>query len=183
MADGAGVRAESAQRLLALTVNPGDRLWRYPLCHAVIGFALRTPLTPNHVTIGHTLLGMTAGALISTGRPAMLVAAGAIYEFRSVLDCFDGVLARARGTASPYGRAMDQIGDFLGFAAFISGSWIAFSRTLGFGRAMAAYGLEQGERADQVGLHEGARVVERVVVVGLGREVDHRVDLADQPVD
>jgi phosphatidylglycerophosphate synthase len=139
MADGAsaGVRAESARRLLALTVNPGDRLWRYPLCHAVIGLALRTPLTPNHVTIGHTLLGMTAGALISTGRPSMLVAAGALYEFRSVLDCFDGVLARARGTASPYGRAMDQAGDFLGFAAFIAGSWVAFSRTLGFGRAMA----------------------------------------------
>ena len=139
MADGgsSNVRMESAKRLLALTVNPADRLWRYPIGHAVVGLALRTPLTPNHVTIGHTLLGISAGVLISSGRPAMLVAAGAMYEIRSILDCFDGVLARARGTSSPYGRAMDQTGDFLGFAAFIAGSWVAFTRTLGFPAAMA----------------------------------------------
>jgi hypothetical protein len=139
MADGgsANVRMESAQRLLALTVNPGDRLWRYPIAHAIVGAALRTPLTPNHVTIGHTLLGMSAGALISTGRPGLLVLAGAMYEVRSILDCFDGVLARAKGTSSPYGRAMDQTGDLLGFIALIVGSWIAFTRTLGFGPAMA----------------------------------------------
>ena len=131
------VRMESAKRLLELTVNPADRLWRYPIGHAVVRAAMRTPLTPNHVTIGHTLLGISAGALISTGRPSLLVLAGVMYEVRSILDCFDGVLARARGTSSAYGRAMDQAGDFLGFAAFIAGSWVAFTRTLGFPRAMA----------------------------------------------
>ena len=30
---------------------------------------------------------------------------------------FDGVLARAKKTSSPYGRALDQLGDSLGFAA------------------------------------------------------------------
>jgi hypothetical protein len=128
---------ETEKRLLELTVNPGDRLWRYPIANAIVGAAVRTPLTPNHVTIGHTLLGMSAGALISTGRPGLLVLAGAMYEVRSILDCFDGVLARAKGTSSPYGRAMDQTGDLLGFAAFIAGSWAAFARTLGFGPAMA----------------------------------------------
>ncbi len=139
MADGGSpsIRMESAKRLLELTVNPADRLWRYPIGHAIVKAALRTPLTPNHVTIGHTLLGISAGALISTGRPSMLVVAGLMFEVRSILDCFDGVLARARGTASPYGRAMDQAGDFLGFAAFVLGSWVAFTRTMGFPRAMA----------------------------------------------
>lgn len=139
MADGSGsnARMEAAKSLLGLTVNPADRLWRYPIGRAIVGAALRTSLTPNHVTIGHTLLGISAGALISTGRPGMLVAAGAMFEVRSILDCFDGVLARAKGTASPYGRAMDQTGDFLGFAAFIIGSWVALSRTLGFAQAMA----------------------------------------------
>lgn len=139
MADGASPkdRMEPARSLLELTVNPADRLWRYPLAHAVVGAALRTPLTATHVTIGHTLLGMSAGVLIGTGRPALLVAAGLMYELRSILDCFDGVLARARGTASPYGRAMDQVGDFLGFAAFVAGSWVALTRAIGFGHAMA----------------------------------------------
>jgi phosphatidylglycerophosphate synthase len=139
MADGSGpsARTETAKSLLGLLVNPADRLWRYPIGHAIVGAAARTPLTPNHVTIGHTLLGISAGALISTGRPALLVAGGAMYEVRSILDCFDGVLARAKGTASPYGRAMDQTGDFIGFAAFIIGSWVAFARVFGFAPAMA----------------------------------------------
>jgi phosphatidylglycerophosphate synthase len=138
MADGtgSGLRSTASASLLGLMVNPADRLWRYPIGHAVVGLALRTPLTPNHVTIGHTLLGISAGVLISTGRPEMLVAAGVMYEVRSTLDCFDGVLARARGTSSPYGRAMDQTGDFLGFASFVAGSWAAFTRTMGFTRAM-----------------------------------------------
>ncbi len=121
----------AVRELLGLTVNPCDRLWRYPLGHAVVRAALRTPLTPNHVTIGHTLLGISTGFMIATGRPAWLVAAGLLYEVRSVLDCFDGVLARARKVASPYGRAMDQTGDFLSFAAMIIGSGVAIARTLG----------------------------------------------------
>ena len=44
-------------------------------------------------------------------------------------------------------------------------------------------GLEQREGADQVGAHEGAGVLERVVVVRLGREVHHDVGVGDEPVD
>ena len=46
-----------------------------------------------------------------------------------------------------------------------------------------AGGLEQGEGADEVGAHERARVVERVVVVRLGREVHDDVGVGDEPVD
>lgn len=42
--------------------------------------------------------------------------------------------------------------------------------------------LEQPVGADDVGLHERPWVVQRVVVVRLGREVDDRVSACDQPV-
>lgn len=32
-----------------------------------------------------------------------------------ILDCFDGVLARARGSSSPFGRALDEIADSIAF--------------------------------------------------------------------
>lgn len=139
MADGASpnVRADAAKAALELTVNPCDRLWRYPIGHAVVRAALRTPVTPNHVTIGHAVLGISSGVLMSTGRPEMLVAAGLMYEVRSVLDCFDGVLARARGTSSPYGRAMDQTSDGLSYAAMVIGCGVAFARVMGVSRAVA----------------------------------------------
>lgn len=139
MADGSGssVRAEATKSLLGLLVNPVDRLWRYPLGNAVVGAALRTPLTPNHVTIGHGILGISSGVLMSTGRPGMLLLAGLMYEIRSVLDCFDGVLARAKGTSSPYGRAMDQTSDGLSYAAMVIGCGVAFARVIGIPAAVA----------------------------------------------
>src|SRR5699024_7917514 len=48
---------------------------------------------------------------------------------------------------------------------------------------VAAHRLEQGERADQVGVDERGRVGQRVVVVRLGGEMHHRVDARDQLVD
>jgi len=44
-------------------------------------------------------------------------------------------------------------------------------------------GLQQRERADQVGLDEGGGVVQRVVVVGFGGEVHDDVGVGDEPVD
>jgi len=43
--------------------------------------------------------------------------------------------------------------------------------------------FEQSVGADDVGLHERPRVVQGVVVVRLGREVDDGVGARDQPVD
>src|SRR3546814_9962348 len=48
-----------------------------------------------------------------------------------------------------------------------------------------ARGFQQRQRAHDVGLHEGARAVDRAVDVALGGEVDHRVGpvLGQQAVD
>ncbi len=48
---------------------------------------------------------------------------------------------------------------------------------------VAADGLQEGVRADDVGVEEGARVVQRVVVVGLGGEVHDEIVGAHQAVD
>ena len=49
--------------------------------------------------------------------------------------------------------------------------------------AVAAHGLEHLVGADQVGLHERPRRVQRVVVVGLGGEVHDGVAVGDGGVD
>lgn len=116
--------------LLTLTQNPADRLWRYPLCRAVVGPFISSRLTPMHVTLTHIVAGVSAAALVVVGTPAALLGAGVLSELRAILDCFDGVLARAQKTSSLRGRAMDQLGDVISFVAIIAACcWQLAKRT------------------------------------------------------
>ncbi len=118
--------------LLDLTSNPADRLWRYPICHKVVRYVMNTPITPNHVTAAHTLLGVAAGAVITLGTPRAFVVAGLMFEVRAILDCFDGVVARAKGLSSPLGRALDQLGDTIGFVSLMAGGLVCLARVHGW---------------------------------------------------
>jgi hypothetical protein len=118
--------------LLDLTTNPADRLWRYPACRPLLKLAMKTPVTPNQITILHTALSLGAGAIISVGTPRAFMLAGAIFELRSILDCLDGALARAKGASSPFGRALDQMGDTIGFLSLMGGALVCFARQYGW---------------------------------------------------
>ncbi len=81
---------EDLDALLDLTACPADRLWRYPLSRAMVPFAMRLPLRPNHVTVFHTALAVAAGVVLSAGTTRAMVAAGLMFEARAILDCLDG---------------------------------------------------------------------------------------------
>ena len=99
------------------TVDPPNRFYRYPAARALLPILGRIPwLTPNHVTYTHIAFGLAAAALVAfTEGKGWLVLAFVLCEVRMILDCFDGVLARARGTSSPFGRALDEIADSIAF--------------------------------------------------------------------
>ena len=103
--------------IIESTVDPPNRFYRYPAARALLPILGRIPwLTPNHVTYTHIVFGLTAAALVAfTHSKIWLVVAFVLCEVRMILDCFDGVLARARGTSSPFGRALDEIADSIAF--------------------------------------------------------------------
>jgi hypothetical protein len=118
--------------LLELTVNPADRFWRYPLCNAVVKYVAKIGLTPNQITVVHTALSVAAGFVIAIGTTQAFVVAGIMFEVRSILDCLDGVLARTTGKSSPFGRALDQLGDTIGFLSLMGGGLVCLGRTYGW---------------------------------------------------
>jgi hypothetical protein len=122
--------------LLDLATNPADRLWRYPLCNAIVKYVARTGVAPNHVTVFHTVLSVAAGFVISLGTPQAFVTAGIMFETRSILDCLDGVLARATKKSSPFGRALDQMGDTIGFLSLMGGALVCLGRIYGWSAAL-----------------------------------------------
>jgi len=108
-----GPSKELVDRLLDAATDPPNRFYRYPAARGLLPILGRISwLTPNHVTYVHIAFGLAAAALVAfTEARIWLLVAFVLSEVRMILDCFDGVLARARGSSSPFGRALDEIAD------------------------------------------------------------------------
>ncbi|TNF30636.1 MAG: CDP-alcohol phosphatidyltransferase family protein [Deltaproteobacteria bacterium] len=87
-------------------------IWMHrPLAYAFVAAIYRTPMTPNMVTLLAMLTGLVAGAMILVGTGAALVLGGILLWTAAILDGADGFLARAKGTSSQFGRALDGAAD------------------------------------------------------------------------
>jgi phosphatidylglycerophosphate synthase len=93
-----------------------------PLAALLVGLLLRTPITPNQVTLISALLGVLAALLLALGAEnPWWRALGALALLASVVfDCADGQLARARRVSSTFGAVLDGIADYVvGVTAFV----------------------------------------------------------------
>ena len=72
---------------------------------------VRTPLTPNQVTVLSFLVILPGVYLLSTGERIALIGAGILIQLSFTLDCCDGELARLRGLSSPFGAWLDGLFD------------------------------------------------------------------------
>ena len=72
---------------------------------------VRTPLTPNQVTVLSFLVLLPGAYLLSTGERIALIGAGFLIQLSFTLDCCDGELARLRGISSPFGAWLDGLLD------------------------------------------------------------------------
>lgn len=108
--------------------DPLNRYYRYPVGRLIVRALLHTPITPNQVTLVQPLFAALAGYLISFQETKYLVAAAIVFEIRSVLDCVDGTLARAKNMTSPTGHAIDGAADWLGVMFLYAGIFAHFSQ-------------------------------------------------------
>jgi CDP-diacylglycerol--glycerol-3-phosphate 3-phosphatidyltransferase len=90
----------------------------------VVGLLSRLGITPNALTVAGFLGNCLAAALAASG---MFVAAGALMLLFSLLDAFDGALARATGRATAFGSVLDATLDRVSEAAVLFGLAFYFS--------------------------------------------------------
>ncbi len=85
-----------------------------PLARRVVAVLVRTPITPNQVTLLSGVIGVAGGIALFGGaeHPAWLVIAGILLFVSVVLDCCDGQLARARQISSTTGAILDGLADY-----------------------------------------------------------------------
>jgi phosphatidylglycerophosphate synthase len=106
--------------------EPTNRFLYYPIARGLVKVLMKTPITANQVTLAQPLIAAAAGYLITFNDWRYLVLGALVFEVRSLLDCVDGTLARAKKTASPNGHALDAICDWLGVVFLYVGVYFHF---------------------------------------------------------
>jgi hypothetical protein len=106
--------------------DPFNTYYRYPVALWMVRFLVKTPITPNQVSMSQPFLAALAGWLVSSSEPRRMLLGVAVFEFRSILDCVDGSLARAKKMSSANGHAIDAICDWLGVVLLYVGLLIHF---------------------------------------------------------
>jgi phosphatidylglycerophosphate synthase len=82
---------------------------------------LKTPLTPNQVTLASLGFGFLAGYFFSRGRYPSALAAAVCYQLAVVLDNCDGEIARSKNLGSELGGWLDIVCDILSDLALFTG--------------------------------------------------------------
>ena len=98
-----------------------DRLIHRRLSRPLTRLLIRTPLTPNHVTVIGVAIGIAGGLLLGSDATSGVLAGVALLVLSGVLDCCDGEIARIKFTESRIGHLLDIVGDTLVHAALIAG--------------------------------------------------------------
>jgi phosphatidylglycerophosphate synthase len=107
--------------------DPANTFIRYPIALALTRLFVRTPITPNQISLTQPLLAAVAGWQVTFGTFEHDLIAVLAFELRSILDCCDGSLARAKKMSSPSGHAIDALADWLGVVFLYVGIFIRFN--------------------------------------------------------
>ncbi len=87
--------------------------------------ATRIPVTANQVTVAGFAINVIAAVLVY--REAF-IAGGVVFLIGSILDIFDGAVARARGEAGPRGAIIDSVLDRMSEAIMFGAIALVFAR-------------------------------------------------------
>lgn len=103
--------------------NHADSIWtRYilrPVSIPVAWIFLRFGISANKVSYLSALLCIVAGALYVSGSFCLAVTGALLFNLFAVLDCADGNIARAAGTAGPFGGWADALGGYVAYTVVL----------------------------------------------------------------
>ena len=98
---------------------------------AISRILLRTPITPNQITLGVTFIGIGAGWLFAQPGYGSKVAGAFVFLLTSILDGCDGEVARAKKLISKLGGWLDLWGDNVVHVAVFYGLGVGLMRDSG----------------------------------------------------
>jgi phosphatidylglycerophosphate synthase len=102
-----------------------------PLAALIVRAVFPTRVTPNQLTWGSFLVGLAGACFFASGGHAGFAAGGVLAQVSSIIDCADGMLARARNSCTEYGATLDLLLDRLNEFLLLVGLAAGLYRTSG----------------------------------------------------
>ncbi|HYP41419.1 MAG TPA: CDP-alcohol phosphatidyltransferase family protein [Chloroflexia bacterium] len=105
--------------------------WARGIARRAAQIFVRTPITPNMLTLFGLVLNMAVAALLATGH---LVAGGVMIIVAGLFDMLDGALARITNRASAFGAFLDSVVDRYSEAVVLLGLLLYYYQQLSIQR-------------------------------------------------
>ena len=104
-----------------------DRYFNRKCSRPLTQLFLKTPITPNAITLLAMCIGLVAAAAFAYGGYAAGIIGALLFQFSSVVDCCDGEVARIKHLESPFGDRLDVLADNVVHVAIVAGiTWTAY---------------------------------------------------------
>jgi phosphatidylglycerophosphate synthase len=135
--------------------------WDQRIARVLVRPLVKTPVTPNQLTIFTLLIALTGAGLLALGRETYANWGVGLFVLARFLDHFDGELARQKGMTSRLGYYLDYISGALSYGALFACLGIGF------------YGTELGGWAIVLGSSGTASaVISMFTNLGLDKQLD-----------
>ena len=103
--------------------------WDQRIARVLVRPLVKTPVTPNQLTIFTLLIALTGAGLLALGRETYANWGVGLFVLARFLDHFDGELARQKGMTSRLGYYLDYISGALSYGALFLCLGIGFYGT------------------------------------------------------
>lgn len=117
---------QSAERLLFRATRSNTdgviaKLINRRISNRITKWLIKTPITPNQISIFNLFLTIFTAWLVSFGKPLNTIIGGFLFQLTSILDGCDGEVAQIKLKDTKLGAYMDTITDHVSYFFFISG--------------------------------------------------------------
>ncbi len=128
--------ARVAERALFRSLRKAEDGWTSRALNRHVSLAIsrwlvKTPLTPNQVSVLILAVGLAGAVLAARGDRAAQIAGAFLFQMQSILDGCDGEMSRVSHRGSLLGEWLDTIGDDLTNYAFFAGAAWGLGSTSG----------------------------------------------------
>jgi phosphatidylglycerophosphate synthase len=103
--------------------------WDQRIARVLVRPLVKTPVTPNQLTVFTLLIALTGAGLLAVGRETYANWGAGLFVLARFLDHFDGELARQKGMTSRLGYYLDYISGALSYGALFLCLGIGFYGT------------------------------------------------------
>jgi phosphatidylglycerophosphate synthase len=103
-----------------------------PLASLIVRAVLKTAVTPNQISLASFFFSLAGAYCFFKSRPLFFALGGILAQVSSIVDCADGMLARARDQKSEYGAyldlVLDRVGEFFLMMGYTLGYYLYAGR-------------------------------------------------------